>query len=164
MTRRTLWLAVFLPTTLAAVGEELWAALDHDPDTVPWTELLTDLPPWLTLPAAVLLSVWLTPHLIHWYRLRRATESPEVTVITSPVPPTQVRHPWRATARTVFAGLVGLATLLPEIATAAHMNTVPAVGQVLAVSAVITRIMAVPGVNRWLGRILPWLAASPSQP
>jgi hypothetical protein len=71
VTRRAVWLTVFLTTTVAAVGEELWAALDNSPSTVPWTELLTDLPWWITMPAALTLSVWLPLHLAYWYRQRR---------------------------------------------------------------------------------------------
>jgi hypothetical protein len=86
--------------------------------------------------------------------------------VTQPVPvaPTQTRHPWRATVRTVFAGVVGALTLLPEVATAAHIGTVPTVVQVLGVAGAVTRVLAIPGVNGWLGQYVPWLAASPTQP
>lgn len=75
--------------------------------------------------------------------------------------PTQSRHPWRATARTVFAAVIALASLLPYVAAEAHVDTVPAVGQVLAVAGAVTRIMALPGVNEWLQDFIPWLAAEP---
>lgn len=73
---------------------------------------------------------------------------------------TQVRHPWRATIRTVLAGLLGAASLLPTIAVTAGVETVPAVAQAVAVAGVITRVMAVPGVDAWLRRYLPWLAST----
>ncbi|GAA5194509.1 hypothetical protein GCM10023322_59090 [Rugosimonospora acidiphila] len=79
-------------------------------------------------------------------------------------PTTQTKHPWRATARTVFAGVVGALTLLPEVAAAAHIGTVPTVVQILAVTGAITRVLALPGVEAWLGRYVPWLAAAPNQP
>lgn len=77
--------------------------------------------------------------------------------------PTQTRHPWRAVARTVFAAVVALASLLPYIAAEAHIDAVPAVGQVLAVAGAITRILAIPGVDKWLRDYLPFLAAEPRQ-
>jgi hypothetical protein len=67
--------------------------------------------------------------------------------------PTQTRHPWRATVRTVIAVVVSLASLLPYVAAQADVDAVPAVAQVLVVAAAITRIMAIPGVNEWLTSI-----------
>lgn len=86
--------------------------------------------------------------------------------MTQPVPvtPTQVKHPWRATARTVFAALVGGLSLLPEVTTAAHIGTVGTVVQVLAVTGAVTRVLALPGVEGWLGTYLPWLSATPAKP
>lgn len=82
----------------------------------------------------------------------------------SPAPaPTQTRHPWRATARTVVAGAIALATLLPYIVAGAHIDTGPGVGQVLAVAAAVTRILAIPGVDDWLRTYLPFLAAEPAR-
>ena len=75
--------------------------------------------------------------------------------------PTQIRHPWRATLRTVIAAAVAGLTLLPEIASEAHIGTVPTVVQVVAASAAITRILAIPSVNTWLTTYAPWLAAAP---
>ncbi|MEV4417038.1 hypothetical protein [Catellatospora sp. NPDC049609] len=75
--------------------------------------------------------------------------------------PTQTRHPWRATARTAFAVLVALATLAPQIAAAADISTVPAVVQVLAVAAAVTRVLAIPGVDELLRRWVPWLGSEP---
>jgi hypothetical protein len=71
MSKRAAWVTAFLAVTALAVGGELWAAFDNSPNTVPWTELLTDLPWWVTMPAALLLAVWLPLHLIYWYRQRR---------------------------------------------------------------------------------------------
>lgn len=81
-----------------------------------------------------------------------------------PVQPTQTRHPWRATARTVLAAAVGAASLLPTVVAVAHLDAVPAVGQAVAVAGVMTRILAIPGVDAWLRRYAPWLAAAPAQP
>lgn len=76
--------------------------------------------------------------------------------------PTQTRHPWRATARTVFAGALGLASLLPEVLAESHMDGTVVGAQALAVTGAVTRILALPGVDRWLTRFLPFLAAQPA--
>jgi hypothetical protein len=81
--------------------------------------------------------------------------------LLKPLGPTQTRHPWRATVRTIFAAAVALLTLLPVIATTAGIDTVPAVAQVLLVAGAVTRVLALPGVERFLELYLPWLAASP---
>jgi hypothetical protein len=75
--------------------------------------------------------------------------------------PTQSRHPWRATARTVLAAGAGLLSLLPLIAVTADVDTVPAVAQVLTVAGAITRVLAIPGVDGWLRRWAPILATTP---
>jgi hypothetical protein len=105
---------------------------------------------------------WLALHLTFGWNPGRPI--PGIGAFMTPLTPTQTRHPWRATLRTVVAAGVGLATLAPTIAIAAHVDTVPAVVQVLGVTGAITRVLAAPGVDRWVRRYLPWLAASPSQP
>ncbi|MCW6008514.1 hypothetical protein K1W54_28815 [Micromonospora sp. CPCC 205371] len=74
---------------------------------------------------------------------------------------TQSRHPWRATARTVFAAVVGAISLVPTIAVTAGVDTVPAVAQVVTVSAAVTRVLAIPAVDQWLRTYAPWLASAP---
>lgn len=84
-----------------------------------------------------------------------------------PNTPTQVRRPWRSTARTVFQALVGLTALAPLVAAATEEATgydldgIPFVVVVLAASAAVARVMAIPGVEVWLRRFLPFLAAAP---
>lgn len=82
----------------------------------------------------------------------------------TPSTPTQTRHPWRATARTVFAAVLGALSLLPTVAVAAGIDAVPLVAQAVAVSAAATRVMALPGVDAWLRTYVPWLASSPTSP
>lgn len=81
--------------------------------------------------------------------------------------PTQVKRPWRTTARTVFQGLVGAAAIAaPVYEAATHHDPATAGGWAatgLAISAGVTRVMALPGVNSWLERFVPWLAAEPRQ-
>jgi len=80
--------------------------------------------------------------------------------------PTQARHPWRATIRTVFAAVVGLLPLLPVIVDQLGVASVPWVAGVLAVIAAVTRVLAVPAVNAWLTEYLPFgsLGATPRDP
>ncbi len=81
--------------------------------------------------------------------------------------PTQSRHPWRATLRTIFQAGLAIATLAPTVAAVGgwdHLDAAPAVGQVLLVCGIITRIMAVPGVNDLLRKVLPFLATDPKAP
>ncbi|GLH97334.1 hypothetical protein [Phytohabitans aurantiacus] len=83
---------------------------------------------------------------------------------SSPATSTQSRHPWRATVRTIFAATVGGISLVPTIAATAGIDTVPAIGQVVIVSAAVTRVLALPGVDAWLRTYLPWLASAPQPP
>ncbi|MFC9433970.1 hypothetical protein [Nocardia sp. NPDC057030] len=73
--------------------------------------------------------------------------------------PTQITHPWQATARTVFAVLVALASLIPVVAVAGGIDTVPAVAQLIAVCGAVTRILALPSVEEFLSQFLPFLSA-----
>ncbi|SCL43414.1 hypothetical protein [Micromonospora aurantiaca (nom. illeg.)] len=75
---------------------------------------------------------------------------------------TQTRYPWRAVARTTFAAVVALLSLLPTIAAVAGIDAVPLVAQALAVAAAVTRVLAVPGVDDFLRRYLPFLASAPA--
>ena len=82
-----------------------------------------------------------------------------------PVPqPTQVRRPWRATVRTVVQALLGLALAWPLIVQALGLPEWAWVSVSLAVAAAITRVMALPAVERLLARHVPWLAAEPPRP
>jgi len=79
-----------------------------------------------------------------------------------PVPPTQVRRPWRATFRTAFAVVVALAAMMPALVQASGVDeTWPPVAGALAIAGAVTRIMALPAVETFLARFLPFLAAEP---
>lgn len=80
-----------------------------------------------------------------------------------PVPPTQVKHPWRATARTVFQTVVALAAALPFLVKQAGLDVDawPWLATALLVAGVITRLMANPRVELLLQRFAPWLSARP---
>lgn len=76
--------------------------------------------------------------------------------------PTQVRRPWKATVRTVFAAVVALAAMLPLLVQASGLDqTLGPVGGALAIAGAVTRVMALPSVDDFLARFLPWLAADP---
>jgi len=77
------------------------------------------------------------------------------------LPTTQSRHPWRAVTRTVFATLVGLLPLVPEILAGAHLGSTATGAQTIAIAGAITRLLARPDVEALLHRVAPWLAAQP---
>lgn len=72
---------------------------------------------------------------------------------------TQTRRPWNAVLRTSLAALIGLLPILPAIAETLHIDTVPVVASTLAVTAAVTRVLAMPQVEAWLRQSLPALAA-----
>ncbi|MFJ2470518.1 hypothetical protein [Glutamicibacter sp. NPDC087583] len=80
---------------------------------------------------------------------------------------TQTAHPWRATARTIFAALVALATMAGPIYTAiAEASPEAATGAAavaLGIAGAITRTLALPKVEQFLRRHTPWLAAGSDQ-
>ena len=76
--------------------------------------------------------------------------------------PTQVRRPWRSTVRTVFQALIALAAMWALIVEALGLPDWAWVTTSLAVAAGITRVMALPAVEVFLRRFVPWLAAAPS--
>lgn len=79
------------------------------------------------------------------------------------VPATQTLFPWRSTARTVFQAGVGFAAMAPLLVDASGIPEGTAgVGAALAISAGITRVMALPAVDEFLRRWVPWLAAAPT--
>jgi len=70
---------------------------------------------------------------------------------------TQTKYPWRATVRTGLAFVVGASAAAPVLYTAVTNESPEAATGAgltpLAVSAAITRVMAVPFVNGWLTRL-----------
>lgn len=76
---------------------------------------------------------------------------------------TQSQHPWRATIRTILAIVVALAAMAPVVYTAATVQSpelaTGAAAVTLTIAAAITRIMALPVVEAFLRRFIPWLAA-----
>lgn len=75
--------------------------------------------------------------------------------------PTQTSHPWRATLRTIVAGIIGFAAIFPLIVEAADLPASAGVTLALAVTGAITRVMALPQVETFLKVHFGWLAAEP---
>ena len=75
--------------------------------------------------------------------------------------PTQVRKPWRATFRTTLTAFVALIPLIPQIAEAANIDEIPAVASVVGLADAISRVLALNGVEAWLDKYIPILAAEP---
>ena len=80
--------------------------------------------------------------------------------MTQPTP-TQSKHPWRATARTGLAVVLGFIPILVEIIYGLDLDTTAIGAQVLTYTAAVTRVLAIPAVNEWLQRHLPDFAAQP---
>lgn len=75
---------------------------------------------------------------------------------------TQTKHPWRATVRTVVAFLASLAVVLPIVAEQeTTVGRLPYMSAVVAISGVITRVLAIPAVDSFLKTYLPFLSAEP---
>lgn len=73
---------------------------------------------------------------------------------------TQVRRPWRATARTLFQAVLGFAAMWGIVVETLGLDQEwQWVSASLVATAALTRLMAVPQVEAWLGKFLPWLAA-----
>ncbi|WJZ03470.1 hypothetical protein [Corynebacterium freiburgense] len=77
--------------------------------------------------------------------------------------PTQVKHPNRATIRTLVAAVIGIGPILPIIAKELGIESIPWVAATLATIATITRILAHPATEAWMKTYMPWLAAEPRE-
>lgn len=86
------------------------------------------------------------------------SENPRSMVVKEGMP-TQVAHPARTTIRTVVQVTVALAALMPFLIEAIGLSeSLPIVAGILAVAAAITRVAALPQVDAFLERFIPWLA------
>ncbi len=77
------------------------------------------------------------------------------------VDPSQVRRPWTSTLRTVVQGLLAFAVIAPLITSTLGLDpgSLPWLGAILAGLAGFARVMALPEVETFLRRFLPFLAA-----
>ena len=90
--------------------------------------------------------------------------------------PTQVKYPWRAAARTALAYLVAAGIVVPMVWAIAQDTLGPylspqvitavawAVGLIVAVSAFVTRVIAIPKVNAWLTKLGVGATPAPDAP
>lgn len=88
--------------------------------------------------------------------------SPNDTGEHTPTPAT--RRPWRATVRTVLIAGMGLLPLLPSIASAAHIETIPLVVSILVTTAAIQRVIEIPAVRQYLRYWFRFLSPEPDIP
>jgi hypothetical protein len=77
---------------------------------------------------------------------------------------TQVANPWRTTVRSIFQFVIMAATLIPYVEPFIRGElpgsaAAVAAGQALVVYSFVVRLAAVPQVEAFLQRYLPWLAA-----
>lgn len=78
---------------------------------------------------------------------------------------TQELYPWRTVIRSVFEAAVSFAAMWGIIVVALGVDeTLPWVAASLVVTGAVTKVMALPAVNDWLTRFVPWLAAQPPVP
>lgn len=90
--------------------------------------------------------------------------------------PTQVKYPWRAALRTVLAYVVAAGIVVPMVWAIAQDTLGPylspqvitavawAVGLIVAVSAFVTRVIAIPKVNAWLTKLGVGATPAPDAP
>lgn len=82
------------------------------------------------------------------------------------IAPTQIRRPRRTVIRTVFQALVALCAMAPVLVATTGLSPeqLPWLAGVLAIAGIVTRVMALPQVEIFLRKFLPWLAAAPRSP
>lgn len=96
--------------------------------------------------------------------MAEAYVGPTIPTPTGTIPPTQTRHPWRATTRTMLAAAVALLPILPTLADQLGVATIPWVAAILTAAGTATRILAMPAVDAWLSEHLRGLlSAQPSE-
>lgn len=82
------------------------------------------------------------------------------TAVPVAVEPTQIRRPWRSTARTIFQAAIALAAMWALIVAALGLPDWAWVSASVAAAGGITRVMALPEVEAFLRTFVPFLAAS----
>ena len=81
---------------------------------------------------------------------------------------TQTNYPWRATVRTAFEAGIAAAAAAPLVYTAITQadpgTSAGAAATFFAVAGAVTRVAALPAVDQFIRRFMPWLAPDPSGP
>lgn len=73
--------------------------------------------------------------------------------------PTQVRHPWRATFRSVLAAALAAIPVVVLVIEELDLETVPIFAGFLALAAAISRVLAMPATENFLNEYFPLMAA-----
>jgi len=74
---RNLWRTGFLGLTVGALVAECVGAWDGNPNTDPWTDLITTYVPWqLALTVFAALAAWVPVHFVVAYRRRAKKKGP----------------------------------------------------------------------------------------
>ncbi|MFD0558142.1 hypothetical protein FB566_3437 [Stackebrandtia endophytica] len=90
MTKRAWWSVAFLGLTGVVIGMEVWASVDSDPETVPWTDYIVQYIP-VEISALLIggLSLWLVIHFGRRYwrkHNQKSTDEPPSDVGTAEAP------------------------------------------------------------------------------
>lgn len=73
----------------------------------------------------------------------------------------QVSYPWRATLRTAAAATVAALPLVAVVLTDLHLHATVWGGWLIGATTGMTRVMAIPQVDGWIRRWVPWLSPQP---
>lgn len=100
-----------------------------------------------------------------WVAIPEGTSSTGAVASLGALEPTQVRRSWRAVIRTVFQALVALCVLFPLLVETAGLDpeAFPWLVVPLAVAGAVAKIMALPQVEVFLRRFIPFLSAAPKE-
>jgi hypothetical protein len=74
----------------------------------------------------------------------------------------QVAYPWRATVRTAVAAGVAAIPLVVVVLSGLHLDGTVWGAWLISATTGMTRLMAVPQVNDWIRRWVPWLSPQPA--
>lgn len=106
-----------LGLTLAWLFWELWANFDNDPNTWPLTWVIVRyVPAWITIPAVIVLAVWLPYHFIRNYRERFKGPSGRYQE-------RQAMPNWIAKYKKFWIAAVGFAAVLTKVLADGHIDT-----------------------------------------
>lgn len=140
-------------------GSLIHSRLDEEPNRIFTQGVSPERGQWHVFPVTAGLHA--DPDDIDNFSIAQFTRSPAMSNL---VPATQVKRPWRTTVRSSVQLALAIASLLPFVIGGVYTDTDQApvvIGQVLAVAATITRVMALPQVEDFLRQFVPWLAAEP---
>lgn len=80
-----------------------------------------------------------------------------------PCPPTQVKHPWQATLRTVIVAGIAFIPIGTALFQATGLDSVPAIAGFIGLGAAVSRVMAMKETEEFLERFAPWMTTGGSR-